>query len=282
MQGWRTAAGPITYDSLYNGEAYDSRVAAALDGWSLPAFNDAAWVPAAIANSVANNASLSSQSFEPIRHIATFQPLSVTTPANDTQVFDFGQNLAGVVHLKHITCAAGQAVTIRHAELLTHPPYGPVDGSIYVGNLRSAKATDVYTCRGDPAGESYIPTFTQHGFRYAEVTGLGYPLAYDAIESVELHSDVVQHSSIAFSQPLLNRIQHAVVWGQKSNLMSVPTDCNQRDERRGSAPPTDAPARHDRFFAPHGPYHNSPSHCFCFSIACVCVYECWQCTFISL
>ena len=91
MQGWRTAAGPITYDSLYNGEAYDSRVAAALDGWSLPAFNDAAWVPAAVANSVANNATLSSQSFEPIRHIATFQPLSVTTPANDTQVFALGR-----------------------------------------------------------------------------------------------------------------------------------------------------------------------------------------------
>jgi len=33
--------------------------------------------------------------------------------------------------------------------------------------------------------------------------------------------------------PLINKIQHAVVWGQKSNLMSVPTDCPQRDERLG-------------------------------------------------
>ena len=28
-------------------------------------------------------------------------------------------------------------------------------------------------------------------------------------------------------------IQHAVRWGQKTNLMSVPTDCDNRDERRG-------------------------------------------------
>ena len=32
---------------------------------------------------------------------------------------------------------------------------------------------------------------------------------------------------------MLNAIQHATVWGQKSNVMSVPTDCDNRDERRG-------------------------------------------------
>ena len=73
------------------------------------------------------------------------------------------------MRLDGLLCAEGQNVTIRHAELLNHPPYGAQDGSIYVGNLRGARATDVYTCRGDAAGESYEPTFTQHGFRYAEV-----------------------------------------------------------------------------------------------------------------
>ena len=82
------------------------------------------------------------------------------------QVFDFAQNMAGVVRLSGLRCTAGTNITLRHAELLMHPPYGNYDGStIYVGNLRGAKATDVYTCRGDPAGESYVPTFTQHGFR---------------------------------------------------------------------------------------------------------------------
>ena len=34
-----------------------------------------------------------------------------------------------------------------------------------VGNLRGAKATDTYICKGDPEGEDWQPVFTQHGFR---------------------------------------------------------------------------------------------------------------------
>ena len=86
-----------------------------------------------------------------------------------------------------------------------------------MANLRAAKATDVYICSGDPHGETYTPRFTQHGFRYVEVTGLAYILNETEIEAVELHTDV----------------QHACVWSQKSNLMGLPTDCPQRDERRG-------------------------------------------------
>ena len=125
-------------------------------------------------------------------------------------------------------------VTIRHAELLMHPPYGEHDGSIYVGNLRKALATDVYTCRGDAEGESYVPTFTQHGFRYAEVSGAETLLRDDQVTALEMHTDVQQHAALAFSNVRLNRLQHLVLWGQKANIMSgVPTDCPQRDERRG-------------------------------------------------
>ena len=232
--GWEAAAGPITYDSLYNGESYDGVRAETLRGWKQAGFADAAsaFKPATAASSPANSATLTSQEFAPIRRLATFSPRTVTSPANGFQVFDFGQNMAGVVELRNLRCKRGQNITIRHAELLTHPPYGPVDGSIYVGNLRGAKATDVFTCSGI-SPETYTPTFTQHGFRYAEVSGLGYPLAFEDISAVELHTDVTEHSSITFSDSLLNLMQHAVVWGQKSNLMSVPTDCDNRDERRG-------------------------------------------------
>ena len=230
---WKASKGPITYNSLYNGEHYDARVAAALAGWSGAGFDDGTWAAATNATSAANGAVISSQLFEPIRHLARLPPASVGLPASDVQVFDFGQNMAGVVALTGLKCAAGQNVTIRHAEVLQHPPYGPKDGNIYVGNLRGAQATDIYTCRGDGTGEDYTPTFTQHGFRYAEVTGLGAPLMPDQIRAVEMHTALSQHSAVEFGTPLLNKIQHAVLWGQKSNVMSVPTDCPQRDERRG-------------------------------------------------
>lgn len=243
---WRAAAGPIKYNSLYNGETYDGRIAAILEGWSSSNFEASNWTPVSLAHSAVNNATLTSQLFESIREISTRSPISInaiasssvtttTNASNSTliQVVDFGQNQAAVVRLKHVKCPRGATITLRHAEILTHPPYGPTDGSIYVGNLRSARATDTYICRGDPNGETYIPTFTQHGFRYVEVSGLSYPLKEDDLEAVELHSDVKQTSSLLFSYPLLNEIHQMVIWGQKSNLMSVPTDCPQRDERRG-------------------------------------------------
>ena len=76
-------------------------------------------------------------------------------------------------------------------------------------------------------------TFTQHGFRYVEVSGLGAPLAMTQVEAIEMHTAISQVSAVSTSLPMLNAIQHATLWGQKSNIMSVPTDCPNRDERRG-------------------------------------------------
>ena len=39
--------------------------------------------------------------------------------------------------------------------------------------------------------------------------------------------------SFAGSKPILNRLQRIIIWGQKTNLHSIPTDCDQRDERMG-------------------------------------------------
>ena len=47
-----------------------------------------------------------------------------------------------------------------------------------------------------------------------------------------MHTDVYLTGSIEFSDVLLNEIQSAIHWGQRSNIMSLPTDCPQRDERK--------------------------------------------------
>ena len=44
-----------------------------------------------------------------------------------------------------------------------HEPYGPRNGSVYTANLRSARATDMYTLKGAADGEEYQPHFTYHG-----------------------------------------------------------------------------------------------------------------------
>jgi len=230
---WKVARGPITYDSLYNGETYDARLE--VDGWKMPGFDDSQWTSATVATG--NVGALASQSFEPIRAISELTPINVTEPKQGMFVVDFGQNIAGLLRITVRNATRGQNVTLKHSELLMHPPYGEHDGTLYYGNLRSAKATDVYTCRGGGPAETYEPTFTQHGFRYAEITGLAAgtttaDVAKDVV-AIEMHSDLRQTGHFTTSHWLLNQIQHNTVWGQKDNLMSVPTDCDQRDERRG-------------------------------------------------
>lgn len=147
-------------------------------------------------------------------------------------VVDFGENLSGWCELKTRGGTSGMQITLRHAEVLQHPPYGPADGNIYVGNLRSAKATDVFILKGQ-AEEIFEPHFTYHGFRYVEVTGYPGKLSPDDITQIHFRTNVKQRTHFNSSSPILNHIQLAALMGQGSNLMSLPTDCDQRDERLG-------------------------------------------------
>ena len=51
------------------------------------------------------------------------------------------------------------------------------NGEIYIKNIRSAANTDTYTFSGDENGETFVPSFTSHGFRYVEITGNGCELS---------------------------------------------------------------------------------------------------------
>ena len=98
--------------------------------------------------------------------------------------------------------------------------------------LRSALATDTYIMKGDAAGETYQPSFTYHGCRYVEVTGLD-SLTVDDIEYHHFHTANAPKSKVTFSSPTVTAIQKLCVGAQRSNMMTVPTDCDQRDERLG-------------------------------------------------
>jgi alpha-L-rhamnosidase len=140
-------------------------------------------------------------------------------------VFDFGQNFSGWTRLK-VEGPAGTEVRLRHAELLNE------DGTLNFGPNENAEATDVYVLRGG-GPEVHEPRFTYHGFRYVEMSGYPGDPGPDALEGLFVHSDVERTGSFRCSNELINRIHGNVLWGQLSNLMSIPTDCPQRDERHG-------------------------------------------------
>jgi alpha-L-rhamnosidase len=74
------------------------------------------------------------------------------------------------------------------------------------------------------------PAFTFHGFQYVEVQT---PAEVTAAEFVAISSDTPRRGTFACSDVWLTRLHENVVWSQRDNFVSVPTDCPQRDERLG-------------------------------------------------
>lgn len=256
---WACAtSGPLMLGDIYDGEIYDGRR-------SMPwADND----PLSAHNAVAesnysgsvdayrgpNVRTLDGQRLkavkvdvsEGVNHGSDFGTLNVveskasiaslSLKKGQTAIVDFGQNFAGWPEFT-VKGKPGVRLHLRFAEMLndtgerSRANDGP-GGSLYLENLRSAKAELFYTLGGNPAGETYHPSTTFYGYRYCEVT------ATDDVEIVDLagvpiSSSNEQFGSVVTDNEMVNRLFSNIVWGQRSNLISVPTDCPQRDERLG-------------------------------------------------
>jgi alpha-L-rhamnosidase len=203
------------------GESYDAR--REMPGWAEPGFDDSEWY--GVEAEEIRNTNLVAQPDEGIRVTEELEAKTVTEPESGRYVFDLGRNMVGWVRLK-VEGQAGTRVTLRHAETLNP------EGTIYTENLRSARQTDTYILKGG-GEEVYEPRFTFHGFRYVEVTGYPGEPPLDAVTGCVVHSATPPSGSFECSSSLVNELQENIVWGQRGNFLSVPTDCPQRDERLG-------------------------------------------------
>lgn len=142
----------------------------------------------------------------------------------DALVADFGQVIAGRVQL---TCALaeGQVLTLEHAEALDAAGH-------FFKNIvgRNKDAVDVFVGRGST--ETLEPDFTFHGFRYVRITGWHGDFDPSCIRAVALRSDLTEVGSLETSDERVNQLISNVLWSQRGNMLSIPTDCPQR-ERMG-------------------------------------------------
>jgi len=219
---WKaTLEGPIRRNDILDGETVDAR--RDMPGWDTSGFQDSDWKPVRLAPGVTGQ--LVAQPNEPIRVTRELKPVERTEPKPGVLIYDFGQNMVGWVHLK-AKARPGVTMILRHGEAINE------DGTLYVANLRGAEQTDRYTFRGFDL-ESFEPRFTYHGFRYVEVTGLPAAPALDDVVGRVIHSSSPQVGRFECSSALLNQLWQNILWTQRANLVSVPTDCPQRDERLG-------------------------------------------------
>ena len=220
---WRTTNGPTTSADLLDGEAYDAGRAAELGAWSEPGYDDDEW--SAVVERPSATSKLEPQTAPPVRVTEELDAKALPSPADGVHVYDLGQNMVGHARVT-LTGEAGQTVRIRVAEVLNP------DGSLYTANFRGAKATDYYTFATDDA-ETWEPKFTFHGFRYVEITGVDEAPSADAITGVVVGTDNTPTASLETSSALVNQLQSNIVWGQRGNFLSIPTDTPARDERMG-------------------------------------------------
>jgi alpha-L-rhamnosidase len=268
---WLCRTGPILSSDFMMGETHDARRERA--GWdtaspmalrgsagtdpAAPAagHEDLRWLP--VREVAPPSAPLVAQRSEPVRITETIVPISTREIKPGVFIYDFGQNITGWVRLRLKSVPAGTRLVLRHGERLNP------DGTLYTENLRRAKATDVYICKGafspvarpgragmapvsesDPAApaaghddssadEVWEPHFTFHGFQYVELTGLAGTPPEGAVTGRVVRSAMPPAGCFECSHAGVNRLWLNGLWSQRDNFLSVPTDCPQRDERLG-------------------------------------------------
>ena len=220
-KSWKKHLGPVLFNCVYDGEVYDAN--AQIPGWDSPVFDDSAWQNAVEMRPPCDK--LVSSTIPPIRVIDTLECVNNTKPVKGVKVFDLGQNFAGWVKVK-LKGTKGTKITIRFSEELKK------DGTLDLTCNEHARATAEYVLKGGGT-ETYEPQFTYFGFQYAEVTSDGEMPEILSLKGCVVHSDNEQTGEFRCSYPLINKMHHATVWSQKSNMIGYPMDCPQRDERLG-------------------------------------------------
>lgn len=151
--------------------------------------------------------------------------------SDSSYVFDFGQNMAGVVKLE-AKGPAGTVVRLKHGERLNkegrvdlaniNVHYRPVDDS-------DPFQTDIIILSGN--ADTFMPRFNYKGFQFVEVVS-DQPVSLTAksLTAYFMHSDVPPAGKINSSNEVLNKTWKAANASYLSNLFGYPTDCPQREK----------------------------------------------------
>ncbi len=197
----------IKYSDLMMGEKWD------LNAPEMP------WTPCKLAGEADDT--LKVQSLEPVAVWTALEPVSVMTTPNGELVADFGQCLAGVVELR-VNCPAGREIQLDHSETLD------TEGNFFRNILgRNKDQEDKVICG---VGETcFCPEFTYHGFRYVRISGASRDEVI-SVRAMVIGTPIEEIGTFECSHPGLNQLQHNICWSTRSNMVSVPTDCPQREK----------------------------------------------------
>lgn len=207
-EGWTWTASQRSPGSIYDGEVLD-RLAPEGD----PRMVEPVDIPLQVVECCG----------PPVREMEVLPVVNLLHTSAGETVLDFGQNHTGWLRFR-AKLPYGTEVHFDFGEVLQQ-------GNFYNENYRTAIGG--FTYRSDGRDETVCQAFTYYGFRYVRITGWPGEVQAKDFESPVLYSALDTTGYISVGHKGLNRLCQNVLWSQKSNFLSIPTDCPQRDERLG-------------------------------------------------
>ena len=207
---WKASVGNLVSSHLFDGEIYDENAKILPDkGVVLSDFTPQ---------------KLSPQYLEPVCVKREIKPQN-SYSVNGKTIYDFGENLAGVVRLIVKGVCKNAKFILCHSEEVSKR------GELFCDTLRGAKAEDVYISKDGECCIDFVPQFTYHGFRYASLEIGGEFDGSIEVTALNFYTDIDTDGFFRCGNQLVTEYYNTAVRTERANLHSVATDCPQRDER---------------------------------------------------
>ncbi|MEI8376361.1 MAG: glycoside hydrolase family 78 protein [Planctomycetota bacterium] len=221
---WRTHSGPITFTNVFGGEDYDARLRQ--PGWDQPGFSDAKWESAVVTQGPGGVLRGLSCAAPPIRYFDTLKPVKITAVKPGVTLYDLGQNAAQMPRIT-VSGPPGSFIKMSPAEIVRKN--NSIDQTSVGGNISCGYWLD------GSGQETWSPRFFYCGYRYLQIECVAATQggALPVIESVEgrvVHTSSTPIGEFSTSNKLINRIYAMIRWAQRSNMVSVMTDCPHREK----------------------------------------------------
>lgn len=201
-------SGPFLYADLFMGEYLDMRQSLVPYGTVKKAYPKHILTP---------------QEYEGIKVKTVLEARTVTKFSEGSFIADFGQVLAGREKIT-LENEAGQLIKIEHSEILN-----PDSGDLLEITQRFPFHDQTDYIYVTTAHYVYEPQFSFQGYRYIKISGLKGELNPGQCKSVVLETGLKDTSCFECSDGNINRLIQNAYWSQCGNMISIPTDCPQRE-----------------------------------------------------
>ncbi len=203
---WKASKSPIITDLVYDGEHYDARLEQ--PGWSGAGFDDSKWEQATVRKSPEGK--MTAQISPVDRVMESRAPVKITPLGEGKYKVDFGQQIAGWLHLLNVKGEAGRKISVK---FICESPVG--DNS--------------YTLKGG-APESYAARFTWFVFREVEISNWPGELKPEQLRAESVRTNVENTGKFESSDTLFNKIHQMWVRSQMDNMHGgIASDCPHRE-----------------------------------------------------